>query len=148
MPMQVFLTIISGTTVFILGQLVLKLVIEPVQEFRNVIADISIALFEYENIYANPGYVNTEASKKASESLRKLASNLNAKTHLIPFYSLTAKLFNLPLQVDIFDSVRNLIGISNGIFSTAHNKISEINIEKANKIRHILSITSFTQNND
>ncbi|MEH2381888.1 MAG: hypothetical protein V7K27_23855 [Nostoc sp.] len=45
------MTIISGVFVFILGQLALKLIIEPIQEFRKTLADIAFALIEYANIY-------------------------------------------------------------------------------------------------
>lgn len=107
-----------------------------------------MALLEHENIYANPGCVNKEMSKKASADLRKLASKLNAQTYLIPYYNLTAKLLKLPLQIDIFNSVRNLIGISNGIFSATHHNISIINIERANQVRQMLNIDSCLKDDD
>ena len=66
------MTIISGVFVFILGQLVLKLIIEPIQEFRKTLADIAFALIEYANIYSNPGYAGNELENKASEEFRKL----------------------------------------------------------------------------
>ncbi|MEH2410809.1 hypothetical protein [Nostoc sp.] len=80
------MTIISGVFVFILGQLILKLIIEPIQESRKTLADIAFALIEYANIYSNPGCADNELENKASEEFRKLSSRLNAQMYLIPAY--------------------------------------------------------------
>ena len=44
--MEVFLTVVTGFATFALGQIVVKLVINPVQEFKKVVADISHAVIE------------------------------------------------------------------------------------------------------
>ena len=90
--MTVFLTIFAGVAIFVVGQLVLKLIIDPVHEFKRTVADISHSLIEYANIYSNPGVTGEENEKKVSTELRKLSSRLNAQTYLIPKYEITAKL--------------------------------------------------------
>ena len=45
--MEVFLTVFAGFATFALGQIVVKLVIDPVQEFKKVVADISHAVIEH-----------------------------------------------------------------------------------------------------
>lgn len=137
--MEIFLTILSGVIVFILGQLVLKLLIEPIQEFRKTVADIAHALIGYANIYANPGGVNNESEKKASEELRKLSSRLNAQMYLIPFYQIIAKIFRLPPKDKLVGAASDLIGLSNGVFKSSSDLVLP-NLERAERIRITLGI--------
>jgi hypothetical protein len=53
--MTIFLTIITGLITYILAQLAMKLIIEPVHEFKKLIADVSFSLIELANIYTSPG---------------------------------------------------------------------------------------------
>jgi len=50
----VFLTIFAGVVTYVLGQIVLKLVIEPVQDLRRTIGAISLTLIERANVTQNP----------------------------------------------------------------------------------------------
>ena len=140
--MTVFLTIFSGVLTFVLGQLTLKLVIDPVQEFKKTIADIAFALIEYANVYANPGYADSETLKKASIDFRKLSSRLNSQMQLVPFYRLTTGIFGLPSKAKVFGSSMNLIGLSNGVFVTIENSplIINKNLSMADEIRTSLNI--------
>ncbi|MEH1947986.1 MAG: hypothetical protein V7K77_13680 [Nostoc sp.] len=133
------MTIISGIFVFILGQLALKLIIEPIQEFRKTLADIAFALIEYANIYSNPGCAGNELENKASEELRKLSSRLNAQIYLIPGYTNISKLFKLPSKANRVEATRELIGLSNGVFKSPIDLVNT-NLERAKKIRIILGI--------
>ncbi|MEH2234684.1 hypothetical protein [Nostoc sp.] len=133
------MTIISGVFVFILGQLVLKLIIEPIQEFRKTLADIAFALIEYANIYSNPGYAGNELEKKASEEFRKLSSRLNAQMYLIPAYKSISKPFGLPSKDNLLEAASALIGLSNGVFKSPIDLVN-INLERAKKIRTLLGI--------
>jgi hypothetical protein len=137
--MTVFLTIFSGVVTFVLGQLTLKLLIEPVQEFKKTIADIALSLIEYSNIYANPGVAGVEVEKKASEELRKLSSRLNAQVYLIPFYGITAQVFRLPSRKQVVNAVSALIGLSNGVFKSSTDLVST-NLRRAESIRSTLGI--------
>ncbi|MEH2415452.1 hypothetical protein [Nostoc sp.] len=137
--MEIFVTIISGVFVFILGQLVLKLIIEPIQEFRKTVADIAFALIEYANIYSNPGYAGNELENKASQELRKLSSRLNAQIYLIPGYTTISKLFKLPSKTNLLEATRELIGLSNGVFKSPIDLVNT-NLERAKRIRITLGI--------
>lgn len=137
--MTVFLTVFSGVMTFVLGQLVLKLVIEPVHEFKKAIADIALALIEYANIYSNPGVTGEETEKKASEQLRKLASRINAQIYLIPLYGITAKLFRLPSRKKVFAAASDLIGLSNGVVKSPSDLVLA-NLERAERTRVSLGI--------
>lgn len=137
--MEIFLTILSGVIVFILGQLALKLLIEPIQEFRKTVADIAHALIEYANIYANPGVVGNESEKKASEELRKLSSRLNAQMYLIPFYQIIAKIFGLPPRDKLVGAASDLIGLSNDVFKSSSDLVLP-NLKRSERICITLGI--------
>jgi hypothetical protein len=51
----VFWTVVSGTLVYILGQIAFKLVIEPVHDLKKTIGVISHSLIERESDIFNPG---------------------------------------------------------------------------------------------
>ena len=55
MNATVFLTVLAGVITYVLGQLILRLVIEPVQDLRRTIGGISHALIERTNVIQNPG---------------------------------------------------------------------------------------------
>jgi hypothetical protein len=131
--MTVFLTVFSGVITFVLGQLVIKLLVDPVHDFRKTVADIALALIEYANVYANPGVAGSEVEKKVSEELRRLSSRLNAQMYLIPCYPITAKIFGLPSRGKVVDAASNLIGLSNGVFRSASDLVL-VNVERADKI--------------
>jgi hypothetical protein len=137
--MTVFLTVFSGVITFVLGQLVIKLLVDPVHDFRKTVADIALALIEHANVYANPGVAGSEVEKKVSEELRRLSSRLNAQMYLIPCYPITAKIFGLPSRKEVVDAASNLIGLSNGVFQSVSNLVL-VNIERADKIRKVLGI--------
>jgi hypothetical protein len=137
--MTVFLTVLSGVITFVLGQLIIKLLIDPVHDFRRTVADIALVLIEYTNVYANPGIAGSEIEKKVSEEFRRLSSRLNAQMYLIPYYQITAKIFGLPSRDKVFGAASDLIGLSNGVFKSASDLVL-VNVERADKICNALGI--------
>lgn len=99
--MDIFLTILSGVAVFVLGQTFLKLVIEPVHRLKESISDISYALVYYADIYSNPGITGTQNESETKQKLRTLSSELNAATYLIPKYNWSRLIFGLPSRENI-----------------------------------------------
>lgn len=142
--MSIFLTIFSGVFVFVLGQIILKLLIDPVQGYKTTVGDISIALINHANVYSNPGVLKQQRMDGASEELRLLASKLSAYVVLIPFYEKTAKFFKLPSIKDTHEVKKQLIGLSNGIHDKGHPEatisLGEYNGRRANKICNLLGI--------
>ncbi|MGH7262102.1 MAG: hypothetical protein ACREI9_15780, partial [Nitrospiraceae bacterium] len=63
---------------YVAGQLISKLVIEPVQETRKTIGQVSHALIERANVIQNPGVPTTEVMRDTSRELRKLSSQLQS----------------------------------------------------------------------
>ena len=112
--MQIFLTILAGAGTFVLGQIIIKLVIDPVQSFKTTIADISNILILYANIYANPKPIGDELQGEMSQEMRRLSSNLQSNMHLIPAYKISACIFGLPSIENVISASKNLIFIHNG----------------------------------
>lgn len=137
--MEVFFTVVTGFATFALGQIAVKLVIDPVQEFKKVVADISHAVIEYANVYSNPGIPSLEVQKKVSEDTRKLSSRLNAQMYLVPCYSVTAVLFGLPRKARVVEAAGYLICLSNSVFGSAKNQ-AIANAEKSEKLCDALGI--------
>lgn len=116
MNSTVYLTVLSGVLTYVLGQLILKLTIEPVQELRRTIGVISHALIERANVIQNPGVPTQEVMHETSLQLRKLSSQLQSHLYLVPLYGVTARIFRLPAADKIRAASRALIGLSNSVF--------------------------------
>jgi hypothetical protein len=123
-----FLTTIGGGLVlFILSQLALKTIIEPIQEHRKIVGKIVHALILYANVYSNPirmseQNLKNEALKNerdmVSLELRKLAGELIASIQVIPFYSFFSYVFVIPRLKSIEEARGCLIGLSNSLWKT------------------------------
>lgn len=117
--MTIFYTIIAGVSVFVLGQIVLKWIIEPVQELRKLKGEI---LFHLANDYANIQNANTikkELALEAGKVFERLGASLLANEHLIPMYNRIQCIFNLPESESIKFASTRLHLISNSMFSDA-----------------------------
>ncbi len=122
----VFLTVFSGVVTYILGQIALKLVIEPVQDLKRTIGVISHSLIERGNVIYNPGVPTRDVMDETSRELRKLASQLRSHLYLIPRYPLMAGIFRLPHHAGIEAASKALIGLSNGVHE-AHENTHRVN---------------------
>ncbi len=134
--MDVFLTVLSGVTVFVLGQFVFKLVIEPWQRQRECIALIAHHLIYYANVYSNPGVGTDERNHEASLETRKLAAELTASCYRIPMYETFSKLPLFPSLPVVRDARSQLIGLSN---STKDGN-PDHNFSRIYRIRKLLQI--------
>ena len=137
--MDIFLTIFSGVTVFVAGQVFLKLVIEPVHRFKATVSDISYALVYYADIYTNPGVTGEERETDAKQKLRTLSSELNAATYLIPKYEWARLFFGLPQRDKVVEAAGTLIGLSNSLHDSKFNR-GMVNFGRYQKICTNLNI--------
>jgi hypothetical protein len=112
---DVFWTVFTGSATYVVGQIVLKLVIEPAQDLKMTFGVISYSLIERANVISNPGLGLKEIETETAQELRNLASKLRSHLYLIPRYSVTARIFGLPPPAKILAASRALIGLSNGV---------------------------------
>jgi len=71
---------LSGVSVFVLGQFVLRLVLDPIVEFKKTLGELS-ALFLMEQA----SITNAKATPKTQEDLRRLSSTLVSNKQAIPY---------------------------------------------------------------
>ena len=112
--MQIFLTIVGGAATFVLGQIILRIVVEPVHSMKSVVAEISHKLMLHAKIYANPKPTGDESYDEVMDEFREISSKLLSAMYLVPRYELTALIFGLPSKENVIDASKNLIGLSNG----------------------------------
>lgn len=139
MDFTVFFTVLSGVITFVIGQLIVKLILDPVHDLRRIIGEISHTLIERANIIANPGVPSREVMDETSDLLRKFSSQLHAHLYLIPKYDVTCRIFRLPSKEKLLAASTNLIGLSNSVYGADHS-IYKINATRVEAIRNSLDI--------
>ena len=124
----VFYIILAGVIIYVLGEIIVKIVIDPVQELKRVIAEIAFKLIHYSHVFklASPDEsggelrakaIGREKLEEAADEYRRLASMLNAGYRLVPFYSISKLLFFLPKEADIINARNSLLEMSEEIFA-------------------------------
>lgn len=136
----IFYTVLSGTLVYTIGQIINKFFIEPIHSQKKTFGKISNALIYYANIYTNPvnenSNFNIESQMREDGHLkfRNLACELISKTHQIPLYKYLSWIKIVPRVKKITESHSNLIGLSNGMYPNQetinHNEKRRKSIEK------------------
>lgn len=137
--MELILTIIAGVSIFAIGQIVLKLIIDPIHEFKKTISLIAHDLILYANVYTSPPEIHSnEKQVEMSQQMRKLSSLLSSDMHLIPAYVITRIIFRLPKRKEVSEATGKLIAISNCNISNCDKGIE--NARRAQHIRDALGI--------
>jgi len=129
----VFQTVISGVLVFVLSQYILKFIIEPLQEYKKIIAKIDNKLKFYANIISNPGILPRDVILEYSDEIRSLSCELEQIYKQIPFAFLRRLIKSQQL---ISDSASRLIRLSNSLYQGDALR----NDEDIRKIRENLNI--------
>ncbi len=124
MPTFVY-TVIGGVLIFVIGQICVKFIIEPLHECRKCIGEITFAIIYYANIYSNPCNSNKQFLESSEEhkqrveevstKLRQFASEINAKSQMIPLYSILSFFKLVPKRSNIVEGAKRLIGLSNSV---------------------------------
>lgn len=114
------ITALFAVVVFVIGQLIEKMFIAPIQEQKKTIGKILYVLTFHANMVPfrnkEKKLTNFNDLKKASSELRELAANLRAVTYSIPLYRWLNNAKLVPKDSDIKEVSRCLIGWSNSIY--------------------------------
>jgi hypothetical protein len=119
-------TVIAGLLIFVAGQIFLKLIIEPVQQLKKTLADISHTCVRYAHRIHNPDVISPEELKEIFEKLRELSGRLYEDMALIPLYRVVGKVFFLPHKDKIYSAATNLIAAANWMYSKNDRKFDHI----------------------
>jgi len=128
------LAVVGSVPTVVLGQMIQRFVLEPIQEYKKVIGKIDNRLKYFKNIIANSGS-KEEFVSEARKILRELSCDLEAAYKQIPFRS--NMIWFLPTQANLADAARRLIYLSNAGGESGGEVRNDTAIRK---IRDILSI--------
>jgi hypothetical protein len=111
------LTIFGGVFIFVVGQVVVKFLLEPLHEQRLMIGEVADGIIYYAQYFGNPGSDDFGGNRtKGSDELRKLSTRLLARSNAVPFYGFFAFIGIAPNPKDVTEAARSLMGISNSFF--------------------------------
>lgn len=116
------LTVLGGTLIFVLGQLILKMILEPSADLSKIIAEIKTAVIFYGNVNSDISDENLKA--EAHREFRKLASAVRYKADTIYLYSFVRsdRLYRFPEKEKLSTLSCLLIGVSNSILDHPDNR--------------------------
>jgi len=126
--MNVFATIVAGVTVFVFGQILLKLVIEPIQNLREAIAEVAFHLANDHAVIHNAETVKKEQAEAVTSNLRQLGARLVSSQQLVPFYTSLRKVFSLPDEVNIGKAAQQLFQIPNHMYGSCPQKYERLDL--------------------
>ena len=114
---QTFLTVLSGTLVYVLSQLFLELIINPRKEYKKLKQKVLYNISMYCCYYTSPYNLLSEKSnvrpideyKMASIELRKIGSEFASYIGIVPKIRFNKRKKMLEVQ-------QSLIGLSNGLY--------------------------------
>lgn len=127
--MTIVLTVFSGVLIYVLGQIIMKIVIEPIQELKRELRELYEEMVYYSNIYSNPDIESNEFKielRKVSNILRKKASVIISYSSVIPWYTHLSKTRIVPDLNSLEEIKKSLIGLSNIILTTQNVKHEDI----------------------
>lgn len=137
-----FLTVISGVLVFIAGQLFNEYFLKPIQDYKKLRAKIAYALTLYAYLYMNPIKFREKIDEieEASYELRKLAAEVDATIELKPFANIFIPKIKILTKVS-----KNLIGLSNGFYTTNIEHTLQTNEVNRKEIYVFLKMKSYKE---
>jgi len=109
----VFLTVLTGTAVYVIGQIILKMILEPVAKLKQTISKVHFTFVKFAHVIHNSDAIENETINNVFIELRSLSGQIYSDYSVVPFYNITSKIFGLPSRKKLFDGARNLIGLGN-----------------------------------
>ena len=107
------LTVLSGTIVFITGQLIVEFLIKPYLEVRKAVADICYVLHSWAAEICNPQSDGTNTDEReAVTRLRNVAAAYYSRTVQLPCYWMFRMFRCVPSREDVLDAHQCLIFLS------------------------------------
>lgn len=144
---SIFLTVLSGVIVFVIGQFVLEIIIKPLKEYRNLKSQITSELKYYSNIICNPvmhtgenisdNKVLFEKYIETGEKLRRFSCDIEAR-----YYDNNSLIRRWFIKDNISDAGSLLIMVSNSLLIYENSGINHaiLNSDNLDKIKKYLNI--------
>jgi len=110
------ITVVLGFVVFVLGQVAQRFFIEPIQEQRRVIGEITLAVLYYDNVGEK---AKAELREETAQTLRKLSGQLLATRWTVPQYRRLEPLGLVEKKDNVIAASDRLLGCSNTCGATS-----------------------------
>ena len=120
-------TIFGGVILFVIGQLLSKFLIEPIQELKKAIGEVRFNLAYYAPIIHTPISRDKERSDKAYDAIMRNSCDLLTKADAIPFYRLIPNRFFLPIM-NIDRAAVDLRALTTYLHETGEKAASHIEV--------------------
>ena len=138
---ETFGTIVAGVFVYVICEYLKEIWLQPLQEYKQLKAQISKSLVFYANVYTDPILLNSPNitnHEKASLEFRSHAADLAA------FAEMQNKIhFGIPKSSILREASKELIGVSNRFFApnnTIATEFIESNEKSRAKIQQLLKL--------
>lgn len=137
------LTAVGAVVVFVVSQILGKLVIEPVQDVKKILGEIRYALVFHAQAILTP-VGDREGEDIAAEALRKLSCDLRSKIGSVPFYDYWARVSRgfMPRLANAREAAKHLMGLSNSVHESPR---PESNGKRIAKIERLLGFESMDE---
>ncbi len=111
-------TVIGGLIILVMGQIVIRFILEPILEYRKVVAEIAEALLAHAHFFADsgPDSAKEKGLSEAADEIRHLAVALNGKAIAIPGYRFIGWLRVIHPYQNVLEARRALWGLANTMF--------------------------------
>jgi hypothetical protein len=119
-------TILGGVIVYVVGQLLSKLSIDPLQNLRKTIGETRFNLAFHASEIHTPISRTREKSDKACAALMKNSCDLLANLQAISFYSLASTFRAAPPRKSIEDAAVQLRALSTYVHETGSKAADEL----------------------
>ena len=107
-------TIIPATLIYVIGQILTRFVLEPIQDQARTVGRIAFCLLAYADL--QPETHKTDRLEEASRALRELAAQLRASRRVIPAYPCFELVRFVISKRVLLESCAALIHWSNAIY--------------------------------
>lgn len=132
---------LTGISVYVLGQLISKFFIEPLYELRKTIGEIQFNLLFYGPTILTPISRSKETSNKASDALSKSSADLFSKLYAVPLYM---SFGILPSSREIKEAAVQVRALSTFVHEKGDKAIESLDEirKRIKKIEHLLRFES------
>jgi len=134
--MQIFLTVISGVLIFVLGQIIQTFFLKPILDLKVVLGEISHKVKFHTNVITNSG-IKEQLVDWSSKDMRDLSCQLESKYLAIPFRDFFGFINAIPKRNNIKKATEYLILLSN---AGGKPKYEVKNYETIEKLKKSLGI--------
>ena len=134
---QVYYIVLSGTLVFVFGQILQKFFLEPIKDYKKTIGRIDNKLKFYANILTNTGF-NQKMLVEITDIMRTLSCDIESDFKQIPLTGFLSRIDLIEEKKEVAEVAQGLIFLSNA-GGRSDDRIEKCD-DRINKIRKILKI--------